>query len=305
MSPYWPNEAFFPPPDKFTLITGFKKACSAFGLLAKEAERLLRNQNINKTDFEEIFRSKDEDRIRIKRLAIGRRITLDDFHLLIPRCPNLVSLSFAFSERSLGPQAVLKSYNLIRLDLEYENIWWRGPTLDFPNLRELRLSSVDPLVTDRWPVYISLKTTDAERFAANLVNTVRKLQRLKLLSVHVVLDDSHSIVKTKRSVHRLHRMADRDSPENFSICKYCIEQYRKKASWHAELVRSREAKLSAMLAEKLPGLEKVLWMDAWNGSFCDEEGMRESNIIRMKDGNISVKIQGEIVPPLKTFSFTL
>ncbi|KAL5492158.1 hypothetical protein ACEPAI_3605 [Sanghuangporus weigelae] len=99
-------------------------------------------------------------------------------------------------------------------------------------------------------------------------------------------------------------MADRDSPFDFSICKYCIEQYHKKASWHAELVRSREAKLSVMLAEKLPGLEKVLWMDAWNERFCDEAGMRESSIIRMKDGQILVKIQGEIIPPPKTFSFT-
>ncbi|KAL5492157.1 hypothetical protein ACEPAI_3604 [Sanghuangporus weigelae] len=175
VSPYWPNEAFFPPPDKFTVITGFKKACSAFRLLAREAERLLRNQNINTADFEAIFRSKDEDLIRIKRIAIRRRITLADFQLLISRCPNLVSLSFAFSERRfrlLGPQTVLASRNLIRLDLEYQNIWWHAPTLDFPNLRELRLSAEDPLVTHQWPVYISFKTTPAERFAANLVNAV-------------------------------------------------------------------------------------------------------------------------------------
>ncbi|KAL5492155.1 hypothetical protein ACEPAI_3602 [Sanghuangporus weigelae] len=305
VSPYWPNDAFFPPPDDFTLITGFKGACSVFKLLAKETERLLRNQRINIADSGEILRSKDEDLIRIKRLAVRRRITLADFQLLIPRCRNLVSLSFAFAERSfglLGPQTVLASQNLVRLDLVYEHIWWHAPTLDFPNLRELRLSSRNPLERHRDPVYVPLENTNAERFAADLVSSVRKLQRLRLLSVHIVLDHHRSRTALIGSIHHVHRMTLKFAPIAFTRCGECIRYYSKVVREYAEVVRSRQAKLSVMLAENLPLLEKVMWMDTWNESYCDEEGMRESRIVRVKDEKIFVKMQEEVVPPLETFS---
>ncbi|OCB85547.1 hypothetical protein A7U60_g7557 [Sanghuangporus baumii] len=331
--PCWSNEAFFPPPDDFTLITGFKGACSAFKLLAKETERLLRNQNINIVDSGEILRSEDADLIQIKyvvkhhsryvhssyfppgivahiyitlrRLAIKHKVTLADFQLFIPRCSNLVSLSLAFAERSfglLGPQTILASQNLIRLDIVYENIWWHAPTFDFPNLRELRLSSRNPFERHRDPVYVPLENTNSERFAADLVSTVRKLQRLKLLSVHIVLDHQRSRTALISSIHHVHRMTLKFAPIAFTRCGECIRYYSKVVREYAEVVRSREAKLSVMLAEILPLLEKVMWIDTWNESYCDEEGMRESRIVRTKDGKILVRIQGEVVPPLETFS---
>ncbi|KAL5531409.1 hypothetical protein ACEPAG_4286 [Sanghuangporus baumii] len=306
VSPYWPNNAFFPPADDFTFITGFKGACSAFKLLAKETERFLRSQNINMADSGEILRSKDADLARIKRIAIRRRITLADFQLLIPRCPNLVSLSFAFAERSfglLGPQTVLTSHHLIRLDLVYEHIWWHAPTLDFPNLCELRLSSRNPLERHRDPIYVPLENTNAERFAADLISTVRKLKRLRFLSVHIVLDHHRSSTALISSIHLMHRMTLKFAPIAFTRCRECITYYSSKvAREYAEVVRSREAKLSVMLAENLPLLEKVMWMDTWNESYCDEEGMRESRIVRVKNEKILVKMQEEVVPPLGTFS---
>ncbi|KAL5512949.1 hypothetical protein ACEPAH_3347 [Sanghuangporus vaninii] len=305
VSPYWPNEAFFPPPDDFTLITGFKGACSAFKSIAKETERLLRYQNINIADSGEILRSEDADLIQIKRLAIKHGVTLADFQLFIPRCLNLVSLSLAFAERSfglLGPQTVLASQKLICLDIVYENIWWHAPTFDFPNLRELRLSSRNTFERHRDPVYVPLENTNAERFAADLVSTVRKLQRLKLLSVHIVLDHRRSRTAIISSIHHVHRMSLKFAPIAFTRCGECIRYYSKVVREYAEVVRSREAKLSVMLAETLPLLEKVMWMDTWNESYCDEEGMRESRIVRMKDGKILVRMQGEVVPPLETFS---
>ncbi|KAL5537154.1 hypothetical protein ACEPAF_977 [Sanghuangporus sanghuang] len=219
--PCWSNEAFFPPPDDFTLITGFKGACSAFKLLAKETERLLRNQNINIVDSGEILRSEDADLIQIKH---------------------------------------------------------------------------------RDPVYVPLENTNSERFAADLVSTVQKLQRLKLLSVHIVLDHQRSRTALISSIHHVHRMTLKFAPIAFTRCGECIRYYSKVVREYAEVVRSREAKLSVMLAEILPLLEKVMWMDTWNESYCDEEGMRESRIVRMKDGKILVRMQGEVVPPLETFS---
>ncbi|KAL5492159.1 hypothetical protein ACEPAI_3606 [Sanghuangporus weigelae] len=299
VSPYWPNKTFFPPPDDLALINGFKKACSAFELLAEDAERLLGNEDVNVSDSGEILRSNDEDLIRIKRLVIKHKVTLADFNLFTSRCLHLVSLSLSFG--LLGPQTVLVSHNLIRLDLVYEHIWWHAPTLDFPNLRELRLSLKNPLGRHGRPVYVP-QGTNAERFAADLINTVRKLRSLKLLSAHIVLDNHRSATAAVRSIHRRHHAAFKDAPMNFTGCYRCIRYYRNNAHGYAEIVRSREAKLSVMLAENLPLLEKVMWMDTWNESYCDEEGMRESRIVRMNDGKILVQMRGAVVPPLKTFS---
>ena len=52
-----------------------------------------------------------------------------------------------------------------------------------------------------------------------------------------------------------------------------------------------------MLAEKLPKLGKVLWMDAWREKWLDEEGMREGKILRKEAGAVEVEIGGVVVPP--------
>ncbi|KAL5531412.1 hypothetical protein ACEPAG_4289 [Sanghuangporus baumii] len=285
VSPYWPNKTFFPPLDDLALNAAH--------------HWLIGNEDVNVPDSGEILRSKDEGLARIRRLVIKHKVTLTDFHVFATRCLNLASLSLSFG--LLGPQTVLVQHNLLRLDLVYENIWWHAPILDFPNLHELRLSSKNTLGRHERPAYVP-QGTNAERFAADLINTVRKLQSLKLLSAHIVLDNHRSATAAIRSIHRRHYAAFKDVPMNFTGCYRCISYYRNNAHGYAEIVRSREAKLSVMLAEILPLLEKVKWMDTWNVSYCDEEGMRESKIVRMNDGKILVQMRGEVVPPLKTFS---
>ena len=188
------TKAFFPPPDDFTLISGFKGACSSFRSLAEETERLFKGQNMCVSDSGEILRSKEEDLVRIRyvlrvilypfgssltygniiaerHLAFKRKVTLADYLLFMPRCSKLESLYIYFAERSfgvLGPQTLLVSQSLVLLDLVYENMWWHAPTLALPNLRELRLSSQDPRRRLYEPVCVPLDSTSAERFAVRL-----------------------------------------------------------------------------------------------------------------------------------------
>ena len=115
---------------------------------------------------------------------------------------------------------------------------------------------------------------------------------------------SSDVVST-RLAHNRHfvRYEGTPSPRSFTTCARCVAYYNRQAPGNAELVRSREAKLSTMLAEKLPLLEEVRWMDSWNDTFFDELGMRESRIVRKEDGQILVDICEKIVQPLEPFSF--
>ena len=136
----------------------------------------------------------------------------------------------------------------------------------------------------------------------NLINAVSTLYQLKRLSVHITLVDRGVIPEIRDNHFDRHRSATAIPPVPFSECKHCQRKY---SEMQRKIVKAREAKLSLMLAERLNDLESVMWMDPWNASFYDEEGMRESKIVRRRKGKVSVLIDGEKAPLVSRIAISL
>lgn len=132
-------------------------------------------------------------------------------------------------------------------------------------------------------------------YQEDLTNSLRKLQRLTFLSAHITLNNFSAIDPIRMNHIKRHRCAE---SVHFTQCKHCLRSY----AADGDVYLSREAKLSHMLASKLPALERVFWTDAWNVSFCDEEAQRESTIVRRSGGKIVVRVGGENVVMQRRFS---
>ena len=214
-----------------------------------------------------------------------------DFFLLMPRVPNLESLSVSFQVSSLGSTILLSHENLTRLDLSFSTVFGTNVLLDFPNLEELRLSRsptsrcqsdvpmslvyvMQPLLVS---VYFKLLNESRSNFLPkdNLTRSLRNLKKLRHISLHGTITGLSTLVE----LSRIHESEHGDNSHvHFSECLQCMETDLFKSRKQEEC--AMEKRLTNAIAAHLPTLESVSWTDGWRKEFEDEKAQRVTLVTR-------------------------
>ena len=116
-----------------------------------------------------------------------------------------------------------------------------------------------------------------------LAKSLRQLQKLESLYVHITLDPQELLLDI-RMHHKLRH--SRGSDKEFWDCPECISSYETLYAVRGVLA---ENSATIVLARTLRSLKHISWTNSFRDVWLDEQGQRVTSIQRSDDGTITLQ----------------
>ncbi|EJD07288.1 uncharacterized protein FOMMEDRAFT_149800 [Fomitiporia mediterranea MF3/22] len=273
----WKPYMFFPPADDFALVEGFRDTSLAFRELVETAERAFRGRSA--TPITQSLQRLDLS-CRFPFFCNSGDILFDSSATLKLDFPNLVELRLTVEDPVVRrAKALCPKGFLLQSDFCEVNAFLIITS-------HLRLLTSFELVQ-----FLYGQAWRTSRHISILKGVLIKLQCLRLLSVHMTFTHEAEVAIAFEYRCRSHHINEYQKGSLWSECKRCRDR---KLAQDDNAAKLKERRAIKELAEVLPRLECVRWIDAWSKEYFDEVGQREYEVSRKDYGEISIIERGTI-----------